>query len=162
MKGAAGKALAVILVVGAMYVLLVGLPGTRTELARRGVREIGEVQLVDTQAGPGGASVHTVTFIFADTMKRNHQVTRAVYDTGLWQRLKPGSEVAVYFLPEKPDQASIAGAEGYSAPAPPSVRFVAWTALVAGIVLAVRVFRPAPVHSAEVGPRPPRVTVARR
>ena len=144
---------AVLIVVGA--VLLWVLPtAAPSELGSRGVHSLGQVQMKDSQPADGGKLVYTVTFIFPDTMGRNHMVTRQVYDVGLWDRLKVGSEIKVRYLPEKPEEASFGGAEGMASPRGRAVSFVGWSALIAGVVVCWMAFRSAEAR-ARAGAQPP-------
>jgi len=112
-----------------------------SELAQKGVRTTGQVLFKDSRPGPDKTFTYTVTFVFADANQRNYQVSRSVPDKGVWDNLKTGSEVPVLYMPERPEEASIAGAEGLLRPRDAAYAYIAWSAILAGSVLLVLAFR---------------------
>jgi hypothetical protein len=128
--------LAVLLTVGPLYLMFVVLPGTQSDVARRGIKATGQVRLKDSRPMSGGGMEYNVTFIFEDTMKRNHQVTRVVYDKGAWDRLMPNTDVKVYFTPENPDGATLEGGAGMASPHSAAFSFLGWSLFAVGVYLA--------------------------
>jgi hypothetical protein len=84
---------------------------------------------------------YNVTFIFPDSSGRNHQVTRAVFDKGVWDSLRANQEVKVYYLASDPEQAAIQGTEGLAVPHGAALRFVGWTLILAAAGCGVAAFR---------------------
>jgi hypothetical protein len=124
--------IAAVLTVGSIYILFFHSPGARSELVERGVRGYGSVHSKDTRPGPNGETQYMVTFIYQDSMNKNHMVTQQVYSSGQWDSFKPGQDVHVVYLPNDPDKASI---EGLAAQQSSALRFLAWTALIAGLIV---------------------------
>lgn len=133
-----------------------------SDLAKKGVRTLGEVLFKDSRPGADGSFTYLVTFVYPDASQRNHQVTRVVPDKGTWDRLKAGQEVKVLYMPDRPDEASIAGAEGLARPHAAAYAFVSWTAIVAGVVLAVLTLRSNEAAAKDAGPVSPRTTRGNR
>jgi hypothetical protein len=141
MKPGLAWTLALFLTAGSLYLLFIYIPGGRSELARRGIRATGTVQLKDSRPSQDGGLIYTITFIFADSMKKNHRVERRAYDLGLWDRLKVNQDIRIYYLPENPEVASFEGGELMSSPASGSLRYIAWSALIASLYFWYQVYR---------------------
>lgn len=133
-----------------------------SELARTGVRTLGQVLFKDSRPGPDGTFTYSVTFVFADATQRNYQVTRLVPDKAIWDELKTGAEVRVLYMPADPEQASIAGAEGLARPRDAAYAFLAWSAMVAGLVLLGMAFRRASAAAAPAEQTSPDQTTAKK
>lgn len=127
-----------------------------SELAQKGIRTTGQVLFKDSRPGPDNSFMYTVTFVFADANQRNYQVSRSVPDKGVWDRLKTGAEVPVVYLPERPAEASIQGAEGLVRPRDAAYAYLAWSAILAGTVFLALAFR-----SAANAPASPRESPSR-
>lgn len=136
-----------LLLLGAIYLLFIYLPGRQSELAKKGVRGDGTVQMTDSRpTGPNGSTEYYVTLLYQDGEGKNHQVTRQMFDVGAWQDLKAGKDVKVYYLPSDPDHGSIPGAEGMTTPRAGAFRFLAWSSIIAAFIsgfLAYRASKPA-------------------
>ncbi|HSV73642.1 MAG TPA: DUF3592 domain-containing protein [Chthonomonadales bacterium] len=145
--------------VALLWVLPVLAP---SEIRARGVESRGQVQMKDSVPGAGGDLTYTVTFIFPDTMGRNHMVTRPVYDVGLWERLEVGSEVKVRYLPEDPEAASFQGAEGMGPRRGRAASFAGWSALIAGAAVCWLAFRAAEAKARAKAPPPGRGPIVSR
>ena len=121
----------VILVVGAFYIWFVAIPGRRSEMAQRGKREHGTIQMKDSQPLANGGMAYTFTVIFPDAQNRNHSPTIRMLDQGKWNGSKIGDDIIVYYLPENPDKATVEGGEGMAAPHSAALSFIAWTMFIA-------------------------------
>ncbi|NUQ71014.1 MAG: DUF3592 domain-containing protein [Chthonomonadales bacterium] len=124
-----------------------------SELAKSGLRTRGEVLFKDSRPAEGGSDTYIVTFVFPDQMNRNHQVMRVVPDKGVWDRMKAGGEVRVVYMPDRPDEASIEGAEGLARPHDAAYAFVGWSAVLAGLLMAWLGVRDS-THSEPDAPKP--------
>jgi hypothetical protein len=107
-----------------------------SKLAQEGQRTLGEVLFKDSRPGADGTFTYSVTFVFPDSDRRNHQVTRVVPDKAVWDRLRTRQEVRVRYMPQRPEEASIEGAEGLARPHAAAYAYVAWSAILAGGVMA--------------------------
>jgi hypothetical protein len=170
--------LAVVLVVGGFYVLFIHGRFGSSSAAAGSVKGYGTVRLKDTRPGPDGRPTNYATVDYEDTMRRNREVTIEVPDQGAFDRLQTGKEIPVYYRPEDPSKATLEGGTGMAGVTSPSLRFLAWTALLVGLffgyqgVLALGkdAARPAPPISPVGGgdapgpaaPRPPKITPTRR
>lgn len=152
--------LGLLLLVASLVLLFWVIPGGTTDLAKRGIRTEATVQLADSKPGPNGESEMTVTFIFQDSMRRNRQVTRRMFDQGRWSELKPGKEIKVIYLPENPDGASLEGGEGLASKQSATLTYVAWSALIVGAFLTLRAWL-SPRKAARPQPSV-KITMARR
>ena len=116
----------------AIYLLFIYLPGRQSVLAKKGVRGDGTVQMKDSRpVGQDGGTEYYVTLIYQDAQRKNHQVTRQMFDVGAWEDLKANQDVKVYYLPNDPDNGSIPGAEGMTTPRAGAFKFLAWSAIFA-------------------------------
>ena len=104
--------MAAVLTFGALFLLLFYIPGAKSEVERRGVKEEGTVLIKDSMPMGDGRTVYTVMFVYPDEKKVNHSVTNQMTDSGLWESLKVNKPVKIFYLPENPDMAYIPGAEG--------------------------------------------------
>lgn len=125
------------LVVAALAIFFVVIPGAGSDLTRRGIRTLGTVEMTDSRPGSDGNLLHTVVFVFADEQGRNHRVERAMADVGRWESFKAGKDVPVWYLPGDPEGASPQGAVGMVTRGSSALRFVAWSLLIAAAVLGV-------------------------
>ncbi len=125
----------ILLVVVSLWLLYVYIPGGVSDV-KRGVKVSGQVQLADSRPGANGQSEMTVTFVFQDSMRRNHRVTKRVLDAGKWSNMKPGKDIEVWYKLGNPESATVPGGEGMASPHGPALSMIGWTALVAGIILA--------------------------
>jgi hypothetical protein len=137
MKGGTRFIIPVALIAAGIIGMVLQAAVPPSELARKGVRALGEVQFKDSRPDDAGRFVYTVTFVFPDAAQRNHQVTRVVPDKGVWDRLRARQEVRVLYMPDRPDEASIEGAEGLARPHGTAYAFLSWSAILAGVVLGV-------------------------
>ena len=119
-----------------------------SELAKRGVQTHGEVLFKDSRPAADGSFTYTVTFVYPDATQRNHQVTRIVPDKSVWDGLRARQDVRVVYMPDRPDEASILGAEGLARPHARAYAFAGWSAIFAGILLGFLTLR-----SGEAGER---------
>lgn len=123
-----------------------------SELAKKGIRTFGEVLFKDSRPDSEGRFTYTVTFVFQDASQRNHQVTRVVPDKGVWDALKTRQEVRVLYMPGRPEEASIQGAEGLARPHASAYAFLTWSAILAGAVLIVLALRSGAASGSGPGP----------
>jgi hypothetical protein len=137
-----------LLLCGAIYLLFIFLPGRQSELAKKGVRADGTVQMVDSRpTGSDDSMAYFVTLLYQDAEGKNHQVTRQMFDAGAWSDLKAGKDVKVYYLPSDPDHGSIPGAEGMTTPRAGAFKFLAWSAILAACITGFLAYRAAPKKS---------------
>jgi len=134
-----------LLLIGAIYVLFIYLPGRQSELARKGILGYGTVQMKDQRpTGPDGSTEYFVVLIYQDASGKNHQVTRQMFDVGAWDGLKANQDIKVTYLPSDPDNGSIPGAEGMTTPRAGAFKFLAWSAIFAAIATGVLAYRATP------------------
>lgn len=155
-------AVTVVLAVLAGLLLLVVVPWGQTPISTRGTHTVGSVQMKDQSTDPANPG-YAVTFLFMDTMHRNHQVTRTVANKGQWDSLRPGGDIKVYYLPEKPEEATIEGAAGMGSPHAAAFGFLGWTLVLAAAYTGFRAIsapKPAPVP--DTPGRPKKIIVTRR
>ncbi len=129
-----------------------------SELAKKGVRTNGEVLFKDSRPGADGSFTYTVTFVFPDASQRNHQVTRIVPDKRIWESLSARQDVKVLYMPDRPEEASIAGAEGLARPHAQAYAFLCWSSIIAGFVVGVLALRSGETGKRDAKPGPPSVT----
>ncbi len=134
-----GATLVVLGIVG--HILRFTVPPS--ELASKGARAVGQVLFKDSRPDNAGGFVYTVTFVFADATKKNYQVQRIVPNKGVWDALKTGGDVRVVYLPDRPEEASIEGAEGLARPHDAAYAYLAWTAIIVGAIMLVLALRQA-------------------
>ncbi len=147
---------------GALVLVGVGIHVARlavppSELARKGAQSVGQVLFKDSRPDSEGRFVYTVTFVFPDASQRNYQVERVVPDKGVWDRLKTGAEVKVRYMPGRPEEASIEGAEGLARPRDAAYAYLAWSAILAGVVVLAMALRRGSTGPSDVTKHPPRV-----
>lgn len=123
-----------------------------SELAKKGSRALGQVLFKDSRPAGDGTFTYTVTFVFPDATQRNYQVTRTVPDKAVWDRLKTGAEVRVLYMPDRPEEASIEGAEGLVRPKDAAYAFLAWSAIILGAIFCVLALRSTAAAGPDVKP----------
>lgn len=148
-------ALAIVLVFGGIYVLFIHGRFGASSAASGAVKGYGTVRLKDTRPGPDGRPTNYVTVIFEDNMRRNREVTIEVPDQSSFERMETGKEINVYYKPEDPAQATLEGGAGMSGVTSPSLRFVAWTALIVGLWFGYKAVLALGRDSGSNGPVPP-------
>ncbi len=122
-----------------------------SELASRGVPAVGQVLFKDSRPDAEGRFVYVVTFVYQGPERKNYQVTRVVPDKAVWDRLQTGAEVKVRYLPGRPEEASIIGAEGLVRRGDAAYSFLGWSLMLAGACLLFLAFRKANL-AVEQGP----------
>jgi hypothetical protein len=138
-----------LLLIGAIYVLFIYLPGRQSELAKKGVQGYGTVQMKDSRpTGKEGEIEYFVTLIYQDTSGKNHQITRQMYDVGAWDGLKANQDIKVTYLPSDPDNGSIPGAEGMTTPRAGAFKFLAWSAIIVSFFTGYLAYRAKPKPAA--------------
>ena len=123
--------LAAILIVVALAGGLFLAPRFGTKLEGQGTRVTGQVQAKNSVPGPDGITYYQVSVVYQDENRVNRRATVALKDGGQYEELEVGKDVAVWYLPDNPDKASIAGGAGMISPVSGMIRFVSWT--LAGI-----------------------------
>lgn len=163
--------LAVLFTIGAIFLFFFHLPGTRSEMEKRGTREDGTIVMKDSLPMGDGNTIYKVMFVYVDAKKQNHSIWNQMSDAGLWNSLEEKKTVKIYYLPDRPDQAIIPGAdavvpEGVGAVEVPkstkragALRFLAWSLLIFSLPCYYYAFM-GTVNPKEPKPKPP--VIARR
>ncbi|MGC8667911.1 MAG: hypothetical protein ACP5VE_07360 [Chthonomonadales bacterium] len=145
--------IAAVLTVAAIALLFFVVPGRTTEIQKRGVKAEGQVLYKDSRAVQG-RPVYVVRFVYADSLRKNHDVENEIASAADWDRLKPNQYITVYYLPDRPDVAYMPGAVGMVAPHSRALSFLGWSALIAAVPLWYLAFK-APKASRPPAPKGP-------
>jgi hypothetical protein len=97
--------LAPLMLGAAFYILWIFIPGRKSDIAKDAVRTEARVRLKDSQSTGDGRMIWSVTFIYPDEQKRNHEATNYLFDEGAWEKLKPEAYVKVHYVPGQPGMA---------------------------------------------------------
>ena len=159
----------------ALFLLWFFIPSRKSEIQKGAVKTEARVRLKDSQATGDGRMVWSVTFIYPDEQKRNHEATNQLFDQGAWDRLKPDGYVNVHYLPGQPGMAFMDTAQAILLDTggggtrrinllPPNARalaFLGWTLFWVSIPVFVMAYL---ASKTERKPKPkgPKVVMARR
>jgi len=149
--------------IGALCLLFIYLPGRQSEVARRGIKTEGQVLMKDSVPDGKGGTLLTVRFVYRDAQNKNQMADNRLLDAGLWESLKRDQYVRVYYLPDRPGQAYIDGAEGLVPPHASALKFLAYSMLLGSIPLWFWAYFVSKNPAQPKQPKPSaKITVARR
>src|SRR5687767_13702847 len=89
----------------AFFLLWFFIPSRKSEIQKGAVKTEARVRLKDSRATGDGRMIWSVTFIYPDEQKRNHEATNYLFDQGAWDRLKAEGYVDVHYVPGQPGMA---------------------------------------------------------
>lgn len=157
-----------------LYLLFLAPGGSKDSLGAGAVSTTATIAMKDTRPGDGGAAANYVTLIFEDSMRKNHRVEIRVMNGGLFNSLETGKETRILYQPANPEQV-VLSADARGGVASPTLRFIAWSLLLAGLCTGYSAYRrtnqpaEAPAGADDEAPRPrgnrkggPKVTITRR